>query len=189
MENKMNQKSNMVRFYDSKTKTYHSIPASELASDMILCKEEGNSEEPAWEHISHIERNNKFLHPEFDEETKETIRMIQKDVAEICYQTEKEWEDGFRRDEHPMNEISHWVIIGETYQDAVTHEHYTNGQKRDLLKIIIQCSCSQDAEAIYHVVDPRSFTKELAVMLINRSIYRRKLLIEEARKGRHGASE
>jgi len=188
MENEMNQKgNNMVRFYDGKTN--HLIPTSELASDMILIERKGSNEEPAWAHKSLFKGNNKFLHPEFDEETRETIRMIQKDVAEVFYHTEKEWEDGFRRDEHPMKEIAAWVIIGETYQDAVTHEHYTNEQKRDLLKIIIKCSMSQDAEAIYHVVAPKSFTKELAVMLINRSIYRRKLLIEEARKGRHGASE
>jgi hypothetical protein len=96
----------MVPFFDVENKRIVRIPASELRSGAIQVRLQG-SNEVVWALPEQL-RQSKVKHPEFDEGIRAYIRQIQAAFAEQRPISIEEWEDGFRRDANPEQEIALW---------------------------------------------------------------------------------
>jgi hypothetical protein len=126
-----------VRLYDPETKSITTIPASELASNVVRCRIVGIDGD-VWADPTKFE-DGPLRHGPFPEDVRERIRAIQAVFSEVAPKTFEEWEDGFRRDTHPDREINIWLCMGQAYL------HFTDGrdldleQKRDIFAVVLAC--------------------------------------------------
>jgi hypothetical protein len=163
----MDKQNNMVRFYDFQEKRCHLIPANEITSEMIEVRIEGENE-TAWVYVSQLKSSDKFLHAEFNDETRQLIDQIKGYIDDVYYLSRDDWEEGFRKDKNPMKEIQGWLKVGRIYRNMTSTGEYTEGQKNDLLNIILGCGSGKNAEAIYSSIEFRSFNKEKVLDLISK---------------------
>ena len=101
-----------VEVYDFYTKKVYLVPQETLGAEMIRINLEGKI---YWADSNQLTQNT-FQHPPFKGELKQRILNIQKELESVNSQTYAEWEDGFRRDQNPKNEIAIWEHIVSVYR-------------------------------------------------------------------------
>lgn len=65
------------------------------------------------------------------------IEEIQETFAEVCPDSVEAWEDGFRRDLHPLNEIQLWLMMGQTFRHFAATWHLSAKQKQETLGVLL----------------------------------------------------
>jgi hypothetical protein len=152
--------SKTVRIYDPATRKINTIPAAELAPGMVEAQVEGVGR--VWINSATVKLSGKFKHPPFDTEMRDFIeREIQKPLAEVWPKTLAQWEDNFRRDTEPEQEIGLWCRIAERFAEFSKSEGLNQAQRQECFAIMLHCS-TVPAEQILEVVTLNALTREQA---------------------------
>ena len=126
----------LVTVFDPKSQTYTKIPAVELAPGMVRAQLKG-TDEIVWIDPSHLKQG-EYRHPPFEGAAKEAIISIQNAFPEVYEKSYAFWEDGFRRDAHPAQEIGLWMHIADVFGK------YADGKaldfRRELFSLLVGCS-------------------------------------------------
>ena len=96
------------------------IPLSKLQPGMIQMRIMGR-EGLVWARPEHLKMGD-IRHPAFDEGARAYIRSIQEAFAEHRPLSFEEWEDGFRRDTRPEEEIAIWSYAADVYRAFADNE-------------------------------------------------------------------
>ena len=126
----------MVQFYDVDEGILIKIPKSELAPGVVQVRIQG-IEGLVWVDPAELTPG-PIRHEEFDEEVRDCIRHIHKAFQEHRDLSFEEWEDGFRRDGNPMQEIALWLHAASVYQ-AYAAEEPDLARRVDFYTCVITC--------------------------------------------------
>lgn len=127
--------------FDPKTCKLKSIPAAELSPKLIQARLLGlGLEELCWIDPKGIDPNTPYQHPPFDEVTRGNLGKILDILRDVCPDTLDQWEDRFRRDAHPENEIAIWEDLAEVFEEFAGRSEMTPAEKKDLYRILVRCS-------------------------------------------------
>jgi hypothetical protein len=88
-------------------------------------------------------------------------REIQKPLAEVWPKTLAQWEDNFRRDTEPEQEIGVWCRIAERFAEFSKSERLNQAQRQECFAIMLHCS-TVPAEQVLEVVTLKALTREQA---------------------------
>ena len=141
---------NLVRVYDFETKRMSEIPAADLASDMMLANIGGLGS--AYVRSMQLKLGD-YQHPPFQEGVRDYFRALKRDLDEIYPLTLEQWEDGFRRDRNPADQIAIWLRLAETYQVFAKRLPRTDEEKEDLFRLLLT-GISVDRKTIFDVYKP-----------------------------------
>jgi hypothetical protein len=152
--------SKTVRIHDPATGKIHTIPAAELAPGMVEADVKGVGR--VWINSATVKLSGKFKHPPFEPELRGFIeREIQKPLAEVWSKTLAQWEDNFRHDAEPEQEIGLWCRIAERFVEFSTAEGLNAAQRQECFAIMLHCS-TVSPEQILEVVPLKALTREQA---------------------------
>jgi|TARA_B110000196_G_C21133460_1_gene659747 hypothetical protein len=126
-----------VPVYNVKTGEVNSLPQEDLGPEMVRVRLEG---EIFWIDSNDLNPS-KYQHPVFEGDRKKRVQTILTKLEEVYPQTYEEWEDGFRRDTNPDNEISIWERITSVYRK---HSDNVNSLelKKEIFRVALICSYS-----------------------------------------------
>ena len=154
-----------VTVYDVETKSFTSIPTSELAPGMIRAQVEGY-EGVVWIDSNQLKESD-YTHPPFSGDRRERVLSLANAFPDVYERTYDFWEDGFRRDSNPDREIAIWMHIVAIYNAHV--DAYTQEARQELFSLIVACS-NADMESIGSVFN-RSLISEPDFQKIVRDYY------------------
>lgn len=154
----------MVPFLDVENRRVIQIPASELRAGAIQIRLQG-SEQVVWAIADQLQAGN-VKHSEFDEETRDLIRQIQKAFAEQRPLSLEEWEDGFRRDANPNREIALWTHAANVFV-AFTAGEPSGDRRRDVYRCIVACLTTGPDE-VWKVLRPEALSRKDAEQVVHR---------------------
>ena len=84
-----------------------------------------------------------FRHPPFEGELREAIAEIQHSFPGVYDHSFEFWEDGFRRDRNPQNEIFLWLIIAGIFGQFADGKPLS--YRKEVFRLLATCSTtSQD---------------------------------------------
>jgi hypothetical protein len=111
-----------------------------------------------WVRASEIETPTTYKHAPFEGELKKAIEEIQECLREARPLSYLEWEDGFRTDTNPINEIAIWLKAARKYRELTTKQYREPAQKRDIYKILGSVLCGGE-DAMTIIGDLESISK------------------------------
>jgi hypothetical protein len=128
--------SKTVRVHDPATGKINVIPSAELAPGMVEAQVEGVGR--VWINSATVNPSGKFKHPPFEPELRDFIeREIQKPLADVWPKTLAQWEDNFRRDAEPEQEIGLWCRIAERFTEFSESEELNPAQRQECFAIML----------------------------------------------------
>jgi hypothetical protein len=152
--------SKTVRVYNCVTKETKTIPAAELAPGLVQAQVEGVG--LVWINSAEVKSGREYTLPPFDQELKELIeREIQKPLAEVWPKTLAQWEDNFRRDTKPEQEIGIWCRIADKFTEFSKSEGLNQAQRKECFAIMLHCS-TVPPEQVLEVVTLNALTRDQA---------------------------
>jgi hypothetical protein len=154
----------MVSFYDVETRRVVRIPAAELRPGAVQARVQG-IHGVVWVLADRLKEGD-VKHPPFDEEVGEYIRQIQAAFAEHRPLSFEEWEDGFRRDANPAQEIALWSHAADVYT-AFAAEEPSAERRRDLYRCVVTCLAT-GPDGVWHVLQPGTLSRAEAERVVNR---------------------
>lgn len=130
----------MVTVWNRQANTFTTIPQAELAPGMVQATIEGRAG-VVWVDASTCDLMNcEYKHPPFEGNLREDIKAIQSSFPRVYEHSYEFWEDGFRKDTHPTNEILIWLTIAELFG------HFTEGRpldyQKEVFRLLLTCSAS-----------------------------------------------
>jgi hypothetical protein len=153
-----------VDVYDFATRSVHRIPARELAPNMVQVQLEGV---PGVVWVDARELNaNSYQHPPFTEEIRDILRQIMASIGEVYPLSLEQWEDGFRRDANPEQEIALWLHVAEVYRRLTAGADLSQEQKTDYFRVLVGCMNSP-REHVLQVVTLQEISKAEAISVID----------------------
>jgi hypothetical protein len=154
----------MVPFFDVETKRVVRIPAAELRPGVVQAQVQG-IDELVWISPEQLHPG-QIHHPPFDEDVRVYIRQIQEAFAEQRPMSFEEWEDGFRRDNHPEREIALWVHAANVYGTFTANEVVAE-RRADVYRIIV-AALTAPRDKIWHVLKLSTMSRDEAEPVIRR---------------------
>ncbi len=152
--------SKTVRVHDAATGKIHTIPAAELAPGMVEAQVGGVGR--VWINSAQMKCGRKHKHPPFEPGLRDFIeREIQMPLAEVRPITLAQWEDGFRRDTNPEQEIGIWCRIAERFVEFSKSEELNKAQRQECFAIMLHCS-TVSPDRVLEVVTLKALTREQA---------------------------
>ncbi len=152
----------MVGFLDVENRRVVRIPAAELPPGAIQVRLQ-HSEEIVWAMPDQLSAG-PIRHPEFDEDVRNYIRRIQAVFAEHRPLSFEEWEEGFRRDMNPAQEIAIWVRAAEVYTTFA--ERDTDAARRqDIFRCVVACM-STTRDEVWRVLRPQTLSRVEAEQIV-----------------------
>lgn len=143
-----------VTVYDPASQTYTEIPAVELAPGMVRAQVKGR-EGIVWIDPSQMKQGG-YQHPPFEGVARDAIQSIQAAFPEVYEKSYEFWEDGFRRDHNPENEIGLWLHIAKIFSEQMVGKPLDF--RRELFSLLVACSNS-DLENISIVFERKVLSK------------------------------
>jgi hypothetical protein len=145
----------MVTVYDIETKKTRTIPASELAPGMVQANVQGVG-------LVWIQAKQTTLgplrHPAFSDPVIELIKnRIQVSLEDVMPKTLMEWEDGFRRDTNPQQEIALWCHLAARFRQFADTESLDIQQKQEAFNVMLACTLGPP-EQVFEIVKIRMIT-------------------------------
>jgi hypothetical protein len=132
-----------VEVIDIETGKVSKVSSDQIGPGMMLISYEGKE---YWADSAQL-RQNEYQHGPFEGETRKRIESIMNSLAGVYSLTYEEWEDGFRRDQNPLNEIAIWEYIVSLYQ-SYAQNISSLATKREIYKIIVTCSYSEPEQVL-----------------------------------------
>lgn len=160
------KKAETVLWLDPSTQGLVRIPAAELAPGMIQTRMNG-VDEPVWVEPGFL-RLGDIKHPPFPEQVRRELEDMHETLREVYPITFEEWEDGFRRDRTPENEIAIWRHIAEVYRHFALSDADTVSpeMRRDYFRLILSCS-NAPRQNIWQVADPGTLSRPEAERVVS----------------------
>ena len=155
---------NLVAFYDVPSRRVVHIPPQELAPGVVRAKVDG-IDKPVWILPDQLQPG-PLQQPAFSEEIREYVRRIQETFAEHRPLSVEEWEDGFRRDRNPAQEIALWLHAADVYFAFAKAEAQTDRRKH-LYQVIVAC-LTTTPETVRHVIPNGSLSGEQVDAVVRR---------------------
>jgi hypothetical protein len=153
-----------VRFFDVDSGTVVTIPASELAAGAVQARVEG-IDGVVWLLPDKL-KPGEVTHPPFDEGVRAYIRQIREAFAEHRPLSFEEWEDGFRRDSDPLQEIALWCHAAEVYAAFAAGEPAAE-RRKDVYRCVVTCM-NASPDTVWRVFQPRALSRPEAEQVVNR---------------------
>src|SRR5437588_12712349 len=75
--------------------------------------------------------------PPFPPQIRDQIRQIQEAFSDVCPDSVDEWDDGFRRDAHPIREIELWLAMAELYRAFSDQGEGTRERNEDVWRVLL----------------------------------------------------
>src|SRR5262245_28752677 len=154
----------MVPFLDTENGRVVRIPASELRPGAIQVRLQ-ESDEVVWALPDQLHQS-EIQHPEFNEDVRDFIRQIQVAFAEHRPLSFEEWEEGFRRDANPAQEIGLWLHAAEVYTAFTADEPFAE-RRRDVYRCIVAC-LTTSPDAVWHVLRLEVLSRAESEQVVNR---------------------
>ena len=152
--------SKTVRVYNCVTKEIKTIPAAELVPGMVQAQVE--SVGLVWINSAEVKGRREHKHPPFGPEVRDLIENeIQKPLAEVWPKTLVEWEDNFRCDSNPEQEIGIWCRIADRFTKFSKSEGLNRAERQECFAIMLHCS-TVPSEQVLEVVTLKALTREQA---------------------------
>jgi hypothetical protein len=152
-------KDNFVNVLDTATNSVTRMPARELAPYMVQVNMEG-IEGLVWMDVRELKQNI-YQHPPFCEDVRDLLREIKASIDEFYCLSLEEWEDGFRRDGHPEQEIGLWLHLSRTYRGLTTSRDLSVEQRHDYFWALVAC-LNSPREHVLKVFSPNAISVEEA---------------------------
>ena len=137
----------MVRVYDSKTKKVFTMPAVELAPNMVEAKVEG-VEGTVWINVSDMAATGKYRREGVSKEVRNHLRQIKRLLDDVYPQSIQEWENMLHREREPDQELGLWIHIAEAYGRITKESRWTQVQKKEILRLLVVCSMNGREQAL-----------------------------------------
>jgi len=153
-----------VPYWDATSKRVIRIPKAELAPGAIQARMEGQ-QELVWLLPEDLQQGG-HLHPPFQEDVLLYIRRIQSTFAEHRPISVEEWEDGFRRDANPTQEIALWIYSAEIYEEFTQGETLA-ARRADVWRVLVAC-LTTSSEGVYDVLRTSALSREEAERIVRR---------------------
>ncbi len=149
-----------VEVYDIDTGKVSLVPQESLGAEYVRIDLEGKI---FWADSNKLKQN-EYQHPPFEGERKERVSKIHQNLKDVNNNSYLEWEDGFRRDANPDNEIKIWEHIISTYQKYVS-ELSSQQEKNDIYQVAVVCSYSEE-DVVLDQIRISSITKKKAKAIV-----------------------
>lgn len=115
-----------------------------------------------WVNSAQVKSGREHKHPPFEPGVRDIIeREIRKPLAEVWPKTLAQWEDGFRRDTEPEQEIGVWCRISDRFVEFSKSEGLDKAQMQECFNIMLHCS-TIPTEQVLDVVTLNALTREQA---------------------------
>jgi hypothetical protein len=148
-------KPDYVKVLDTESQTIISIPASELAPFMVEAQVDG-VEGTVWVDARELHPSD-YKHPPFSEDIRDLLWEIKASIDEFYCLPLEEWEDGFRRDTNPEQEIGIWLHLARLYRRLTTTRDLSLEQRQDYFRLLVTCMNSP-AEHVLKVFSPSAIS-------------------------------
>jgi len=125
-----------IQFYDFETKTVNEMPEDELAPGCIKVRIQGMEGE--YFVSAETLKQSAMRHAPFNPEMKEQMRYLENVFREVFPQSAEKWEEGFRRDTRPKEEIDLWLNLARHYQHHTQDSVLSLKAKKEYFSIILQ---------------------------------------------------
>lgn len=142
---------NHVTVFDFTTRTFTSIPQSELAQGMAKAKFVGH-EGSVWidpNQAVHLAKSSPYRHPPFAGERQNAVLSLVDAFPDVKDHTYEFWEDGFRKDVHPDREIAIWLHMASVYRRFAVGRSLP--YRQELFRLVVTCGCNADPKRISSV--------------------------------------
>ncbi|MCC5453347.1 hypothetical protein LMJ53_16650 [Rheinheimera sp. UJ51] len=135
-----------VEVIDVETGDVSTVSSDQIGPGMVRVSYEGKE---YWADSAQLQQN-EYQHEPFQGEMKTRIESIMNNLSEVYSLSYEEWEDGFRRDQHPINEIVIWERIVSVYK------HFSNrasslASRKEIYSVIVTCSYSEPNQVLNQV--------------------------------------
>lgn len=129
---------NEVEVFDFETEKVYLVSEEKLGAEMVRVNLEGKI---YWANSNQLKQNH-FQHPPFEGDLRQRIINIKNKLQLVNSQTYAEWEDGFRRDQNPQNEVLIWEHIARVYL-KFSKNVLDLAAKREIYRVSVICSYSE----------------------------------------------
>jgi hypothetical protein len=153
----------MVPYFDVETGRVVQIPASELRPGVIRAQVQG-IDGLVWLLPDQLSQG-EIQHPPFDEDVRVYIRKIHEAFEEHRSLSFDEWEEGFRRDTNPAQEIAMWSHAADVYT-AFAEGESSAERRRDVYRCIVAC-LSAPPNMIWNVVELSELSRTEAEQVVH----------------------
>jgi hypothetical protein len=131
------KRSELVPYHDFATGKTVMIPKAELSPGAVLIQINGDKQ-PVYTDASMLKQG-PYQHPPFEGEERAAIHTLVEDLAEVYAQTYEEWEDGFRRDLTPAQEIAGWIHLASILRVMSDRFSFSLAEKRECFRLLVAC--------------------------------------------------
>src|SRR5678816_1234700 len=152
-----------VPFFDAPSGKVVQIPAAELRPGVVQARVEG-VEGLVWVTADQLQPG-EVRHPPFTEEVRAYVRRIHEAFAEHRSLSSEEWEDGFRRDANPAQEIALWLHAADVYDEFAADEP-SAARREDLYRVLVAC-LTASPERVWHVLETAELSRAEAQHVID----------------------
>ena len=149
-----------VEVIDVETGIISLVPSNLIGPEMLRINYKGKL---YWANETQLRRN-EYQHNAFVGDIKKRIKSIMNGLSEVYPLSYEEWEDGFRRDQNPRDEISIWENIVSQYKQN-TGNCLDLEYKKEVYSILIRCSISEH-DQVLNQVTLKKLSKDQAKIII-----------------------
>jgi hypothetical protein len=98
-------------------------------------------------------------HPHFGEDVRALLADLQDTFRDVYPRTLEEWEDGFRRDDHPEWEIAVWLHMARAYRHFLGECPQPPEERREIFDVIL-AAVNNGREYVRLTTNPLTLTPE-----------------------------
>lgn len=135
-----------VEVIDVETGNVSTVSSDQIGPGMVRVSYEGKE---YWADSAQLQQND-YQHEPFQGEMKARIESIMTNLSGVYYLSYDEWEDGFRRDQNPINEVVIWEHIISVYQ-RFSKKESSVAKKKEIYSVIVTCSYSEPGQVLNQV--------------------------------------
>ena len=123
------------------------VSSEHIGPGMVRISYEGKE---YWADSAQLQQN-EYQHEPFEGKVKARIESIMASLSDVYSLSYQEWEDGFRRDQNPINEIIIWERIVSVYQ-SYANQTSELAIKNEIYSVVITCSYSEPDQVLTQVL-------------------------------------
>ena len=82
-------------------------------------------------------QNTPLRHAPFEEDILALLRIIKARLMDVYPLTLAKWEEGFRKDTHPEQQIAFWLAVSERYEQETTGKPLNMAEKNNIFRRLL----------------------------------------------------
>jgi hypothetical protein len=151
------KREDLVPYHDFTTGKAILIPRAELGPGTVLVQIEGQPH-PVYADSAQLQAG-AHRHPPFEGELKVCIESLVVDLNEVRALSYEEWEDGFRRDQNPEQEIAGWLHLAAILKVMTRKFALDPAQRKECYRVLVACYTGERA-TVRERSDPKLLSQE-----------------------------